>query len=993
MNFTKNWHSEKLVFKSYTIVITLFFLLFTIENVSSQHIVKHILTNDQKSTIEAIASLGQLDDQIGMAGNPIIQLDLNGNGQLDYVTAAHAGGLVFVFFDLPDFVNATYSPSNGPNLIINGALGLGSSFASGDINGDGVDDLLLGAKNQMPGGEGEAYVIYGNSTLPTTGTYSIQSINNVRITCSSDGGNYDLFGDQVATLDLNGDSYDDLLIGATHAWYEGDGSGPGDVYVIFGGPAVNNTIQARTQSNIIISGGNQFDHIGKYVGKGNFNNDGYEDLVFSSAYWPGPGGGGKIWILFGSANPSGIYNTNNTYSNMSSFEGPFQGDQMCYFEHGDINGDGVDDLLMAAGGYPNQYNTGIVYIAYGPIAPGNTYNPTTYPNKTIIEPPIISSWVDAKFGQSIAVEDVNNDGYDDMLIGSPGFSRPPLYFLTRPTEGAAWLIYGSASLGNNVNPDTASAITFYGDNQNQIVNPEYSISFGRSVNLINSNNGKHYAAICDVERNKIRLYECPDYSSYRFEANCNSMQTFTTDQTDPPRVVLSDFNGDGNMDIIACGNQNGIYKSYLYINNGLGEFTESVFNLINFRLYDIMAIDYDNDLDMDLFITGVTSQGVYVSKIIVNNANSNFTNASFSIEGLGNSAIDSADFNNDDYQDLVLTGKTNAGVLVTRIYLNNAGSGFSLVSSTITGTEDGEVKCGDFTGDGRADIFICGTTSSSKISELYVNNSNNTFSLKNGTSLRAMSNASAAWGDLDLDGDLDLLVSGYGRNPFKEYTKFYRNTGNGNFTDVYYDSYTNEKISGPILTDVKYGSLAIADINNDDAPDVLLVGDAGYAPFSKLQNTCIHLNNGNGKFSRNFIDDFEQVQNGYIGAADFDNDGDQEIVVIGQGASEPISRIYNNKMINGVNCFNTNQSLNIREVPNLGSFLVFPNPAKENISIKSVDLLIGKNYSIFDQVGKVVATGVLSSENMIIPINNLSTGIYIMKIDGQNRQSFRIVKE
>ena len=923
MEFNKNLHSEKLGLKSYTIVITLFLFLFAIENVSSQNTVKHILTNDQKSTIEAISSLGMIDDQIGMAGNPIIQLDLNGNGQLDYVTAAHTSGLVFVFFDLPDFVNTTYSPSNGPNLIINGALGLGSSFASGDINGDGIDDLLLGAKNQ--GGDGEAYVIYGNSSFPTTGTVSIQVIKNIKITCSSDGGNSDLFGDQVATLDLNGDNYDDLLIGATHAWYEGDGSGPGDVYVIFGGPAVNNTIQARTQSNVIISGGNQFDHIGKYVGKGNFNNDGYEDLVFSSAYWPGAGASGqrgKVWILFGSANASGNYNTNNTYSNISTFEGPFQGDEMCYFEHGDINGDGVDDLLMAAGKYPDQYNTGIVYIAYGPISSGNTYNPATYPNKTIIKPTINSNWTDAKFGQSIAVSDVNNDGYDDMLIGGPGFSRPPLYYGTMPTEGAAWLIYGSASLGNIVNPDTEAVITFYGDNQNQIVNPDYSISFGRSVNLINSNNGKHYAAICDVERNKIRLYECPDYSSYRFEANCNSMQTFTTAQTDPPTVVISDFNGDGKKDIIACGNQGGIYKSYLYTNNGIGGFTESVFSFINFRLFDIMAVDYDNDLDNDLFITGITSQGVYVSKILKNNGNLNFTDANFSLEGLGNSSIDSADFNNDGYRDLVLTGKSNAAVLVTRIYINNLGSGFSLLTTTIKGTEYGEVKCGDFTGDGRADIFICGATSSSKISELYINNSNNTFSLNNGiistnggatTSLRAMSNASAAWGDLDLDGDLDLLVSGYGRNPFREYTKFYRNTGNGNFTDVYYDSYANEKISGPILTDVKYGSVAIVDINNDNAPDVLLVGDAGYATFSKLQNTCIHLNNGNGKFSQNFINDFEQVQNGYIGAADFDNDGDKEIVVIGQSASGPISRIYINKIINGVNCFNINQSLNIAQ--------------------------------------------------------------------------------
>ena len=260
-------------------------------------------------------------------------------------------------------------------------------------------------------------------------------------------------------------------------------------------------------------------------------------------------------------------------------------------------------------------------------------------------------------------------------------------------------------------------------------------------------------------------------------------------------------------------------------------------------------------------------------------------------------------------------------------------------------------------------------------------------------SLRAISNASAAWGDLDLDGDLDLLVSGYGRNPYKEYTKFYRNNGNGNFTDMYYNSYTNEKISGPILTDVKYGSVAIVDINNDNAPDVLLVGEAGYASFSKTQNTCVHLNNGNGKFSQNFINDFEQVQNGYIGAEDFDNDGDKEIVVIGESATGPVSRIYINKIINGVNCFNINQPLNITQVPNVEPLIVFPNPAKENICIKSVGSLLGKKYSIFDQVGRLVATGLLISDNMIIPINNLSSGVYLIKIDGVYKQAIKIVKE
>ena len=84
---------------------------------------------------------------------------------------------------------------------------------------------------------------------------------------------------------------------------------------------------------------------------------------------------------------------------------------------------------------------------------------------------------------------------------------------------------------------------------------------------------------------------------------------------------------------------------------------------------------------------------------------------------------------------------------------------------------------------------------------------------------------------------------------------------------------------------------------------------------------------------------------------------------------------------------------NVESEEKLFNSTIFPNPMKDNLSIKVDVSFIGKDYNIFDQNGKVVLTGKLSSEQIIIATNSLSNGLYTLSIDGQNNQAIKIIKE
>jgi hypothetical protein len=294
--------------------------------------------------------------------------------------------------------------------------------------------------------------------------------------------------------------------------------------------------------------------------------------------------------------------------------------------------------------------------------------------------------------------------------------------------------------------------------------------------------------------------------------------------------------------------------------------------------------DYDNDGDLDILLTGYQNYS-YFTKIYRNNGDNTFTEqTSISLPDIDDSSVAWGDYDNDGNLDILLTGWSSAG-RISKIYRNNGNSSFSEQTSILLRpVMEGSIAWGDYDNDGDLDILLTGDNASSPFYNalIYRNDGNNTFSVQTGISLTGVSKSSAAWGDYDNDGDLDILLTG--NSGSTKVTKLYRNNGNNTFTDVYAYWFTG----------VDESSVAWGDYNNDGYLDILLTGNTGSAYVSK-----VYKNNGNNTFTDQGFG-LTGVYAGSCAWGDYDNDGDLDILLTGNTGSTRISKVYRN---NGNNSF------------------------------------------------------------------------------------------
>ena len=277
-----------------------------------------------------------------------------------------------------------------------------------------------------------------------------------------------------------------------------------------------------------------------------------------------------------------------------------------------------------------------------------------------------------------------------------------------------------------------------------------------------------------------------------------------------------DANNDGNLDLALSGSQQEVQFAALYLNDGNNGFSEhSGIALNGAELGSLSWGDYNKDGNLDLLSSGYTSSYGRTTKLYRNSNNGTFTEQNqFTLEPYEAPTSDWGDFDNDGDLDLLISGRDNSGNCTAKIYQNNGIEGFiELENISLTGIFTGKVSWGDYDNDGDLDILIVGSTwTSGNTCKIYQNNGNQNFEELTAVSFIGLKEGSANWGDLDNDGDLDIFI--IGRNDQGIFSVVYENNGNQTFTEA----------SGAGLLGLASSSSFLGDIDNDGDLDIVISG-------------------------------------------------------------------------------------------------------------------------------------------------------------------------
>jgi hypothetical protein len=422
--------------------------------------------------------------------------DVNGDGYADVIIGAilnddggDSAGKAYVIFGGPTGFDSidldNLQPSDGFAIQGGSAFdfaGLSLSGA-GDVNGDGFDDVIVGATPYGFYGYGTtstAYVVFGSAD---PGDIDLSSLS------SSDGfvmqGEYNYYSYGTVSVsgggDFNGDGFDDLIVGAMYDNYTpgqlGYGFTNGAAYVIFGKASGFGTLDL---TNLGSAGFEIEGALGDYAGRsvswaGDINGDGFDDLIVGAPY--GSKGGqysGQAYVIFGKESGFAAIDLGD----LASDEGfLIQGDQAGDYAGfsvsaaGDVNGDGLDDIIIGAPyGDNSATHAGEAYVIFGKESGFGTVDLTNLAASAgfIIQGDDTGDHA----GWSVAAAgDVNGDGFADIIVGAPHNDNTRNGGVRMVDAGEAYVIFGKESGFGTIdltNLSSADGFVIQGDSENDL---------------------------------------------------------------------------------------------------------------------------------------------------------------------------------------------------------------------------------------------------------------------------------------------------------------------------------------------------------------------------------------------------------------------------------------------------------------------------------------------------------------------------------------------
>jgi hypothetical protein len=654
-----------------------------------------------------------------------------------------------------------------------------------------IDLVILG---DAGGAKTRVFANKGDGTFEEVENTSLPDLT------SNDNGNPNQI---VGAADYDGDGYEDLLL-----------MGNGSVFALYKNNGENGSFTEQTG---IFDGGNLPSANQGTLAWGDYNGDGYPDILFN-------GGDGKTGIYTNSGGTSFAYTALGDPLNMGKVV------WIDYDKDNDLDAliTGKKDDQHVAKLYKNDGGTFTEVTGHG--IPGNSK-------------------------ADIAVVDLNGDGYDDIVLtGEPNDISGIYYNAKNGTFDARTQVEGWPGGMSLSRVDVAD---YNGDGLPDIV----VNASGDGNTAVYKNAGSETAP------------------SFKKVANSVSgVISFPRNLWAGNGIIWGDYDNDTYPDLFLWGYGDNISRGQLYRNNGDATFTDvtdDVFGGVVTQVDRGAAtwFNYDKDEWPDLVICG-DKDGTH-TKVFRNNNGVSFTevqNTGLTDVQTGSNdyvsrTVGAADYDKDGYDDLLLMG-ANDGNNSNRLFLlfknNGSGGGFTLQDKLVDGgnfpqANNGSVVWGDYNNDSYPDILLVGKTSDeTRYTGIYKNNAGANFTY---VPLDAVDIGSAAWIDYDKDGNLDVLVTGHDGD---YRTRLYHNSGA--------PDYELSEVADHGIPAAARSDIAIADINADGYDDVVLVGEP------EVSN--VYYNNaGHGTFTPADMSWSKNQSRGRVDVADFNKDGLLDIAV------------------------------------------------------------------------------------------------------------------